>query len=247
MRVSPPRALQPSFESVVGLYHFPYGFVRRLGRLDFDVARLEGAVLSAAERSRLLEALIRPLGLLSLAAVANGARQVECTINGLGERAGNCSLEEVVMAVRTRRDYFGLDVGVDASQIVPASRMVSQTTGFVVQPNKAVVGANAFAHESGIHQDGMLKNAQTYEIMTPESVGVSKTSLVMGKHSGRHAFKQKLESLAGDVFQLAVSKFAKQLQAVDHVGNMTAHNHSPDDEARILRALAAKRLSARRP
>ncbi|MFN9763655.1 MAG: 2-isopropylmalate synthase, partial [Pseudomonadota bacterium] len=110
----------------------------------------------------------------SLAGVKlGGARQVECTINGLGERAGNCSLEEVVMAVRTRRDYFGLDVGIDTSQIVPASRMVSQTTGFVVQPNKAVVGANAFAHASGIHQDGVLKARDTYEIMRAEDVGWS--------------------------------------------------------------------------
>jgi 2-isopropylmalate synthase len=112
----------------------------------------------------------------SLAGVKiGGARQVECTINGLGERAGNCSLEEVVMAVKTRRDYFGLDVGIDASQIVPASRMVSQTTGFVVQPNKAVVGANAFAHASGIHQDGVLKARDTYEIMRAEDVGWAPT------------------------------------------------------------------------
>ena len=132
----------------------------------------------------------------SLAGVKiGGARQIECTINGLGERAGNCSLEEVVMAVKTRRDYFGLDVGIDTSQIVPASRMVSHTTGFVVQPNKAVVGANAFAHASGIHQDGVLKARDTYEIMRAEDVGWSANKIVLGKLSGRNAFKQRLQEL----------------------------------------------------
>ena len=132
----------------------------------------------------------------SLAGVKiGGARQVECTINGLGERAGNTSLEEIVMAVKTRRDYFNLDVGVDASQIVAASRMVSQTTGFVVQPNKAVVGANAFAHASGIHQDGVLKARDTYEIMRAEDVGWAANKIVLGKLSGRNAFKQRLTEL----------------------------------------------------
>jgi 2-isopropylmalate synthase len=132
----------------------------------------------------------------SLAGVKlGGARQIECTINGLGERAGNCSLEEVVMAVRTRRDHFGLDVGIDTTQIVPASRLVSQTTGFIVQPNKAVVGANAFAHASGIHQDGVLKARDTYEIMRAEDVGWSANKIVLGKLSGRNAFKQRLQEL----------------------------------------------------
>ena len=132
----------------------------------------------------------------SLAGVKiGGARQIECTINGLGERAGNCSLEEVVMAVKTRRDYFGLELAIDATQIVPASRLVSQTTGFVVQPNKAVVGANAFAHASGIHQDGVLKARDTYEIMRAEDVGWSTNKIVLGKLSGRNAFKQRLQDL----------------------------------------------------
>ena len=132
----------------------------------------------------------------SLAGVMiGGARQVECTINGLGERAGNCSLEEVVMAVKTRRDYFNLDIGIDATQIVPASRLVAQTTGFVVQPNKAVVGANAFAHASGIHQDGVLKARDTYEIMRAEDVGWAANRIVLGKLSGRNAFKQRLKVL----------------------------------------------------
>lgn len=132
----------------------------------------------------------------SLAGVKiGGARQVECTINGLGERAGNCSLEEVVMALKTRKDYFDLDVGIDARHILATSRLVSQTTGFVVQPNKAVVGANAFAHASGIHQDGVLKARDTYEIMRAEDVGWSANKIVLGKLSGRNAFKQRLQEL----------------------------------------------------
>ena len=132
----------------------------------------------------------------SLAGVKiGGARQVECTINGLGERAGNCALEEVVMAVKTRRDYFNLDLNIDTQHILAASRMVSQTTGFVVQPNKAVVGANAFAHASGIHQDGVLKARDTYEIMRAEDVGWSANKIVLGKLSGRNAFKQRLQEL----------------------------------------------------
>ena len=132
----------------------------------------------------------------SLAGVKlGGARQVECTINGLGERAGNCSLEEIVMAIKTRKDYFGLEVNVDPKHIVSTSKMVSQTTGFVIQPNKAVVGANAFAHASGIHQDGVLKARDTYEIMRAEDVGWSANKIVLGKLSGRNAFKQRLQEL----------------------------------------------------
>jgi 2-isopropylmalate synthase len=132
----------------------------------------------------------------SLAAVTiGGARQIECTINGLGERAGNTSLEEIVMAVRTRGDFFDLETGLDTTQIVPTSRLVSQITGFTVQPNKAVVGANAFAHASGIHQDGVLKARQTYEIMTAEDVGWTTNRIVLGKLSGRSAFKQRLKEI----------------------------------------------------
>ena len=131
----------------------------------------------------------------SLSAVLNGARQVECTVNGLGERAGNAALEEIVMAVRTRQDVFGCDTGIDATQIVPASRLVSGITGFPVQPNKAIVGANAFAHESGIHQDGVLKSRDTYEIMRAQDVGWSANKLVLGKHSGRNAFRTRLQEL----------------------------------------------------
>ncbi|SOD96208.1 2-isopropylmalate synthase [Caenispirillum bisanense] len=135
----------------------------------------------------------------SLAAVNAGARQVECTINGLGERAGNAAMEEIVMALRTRPDRMPYETGIDTTYITRASKLVSTVTGFVVQPNKAIVGKNAFAHESGIHQDGMLKNAQTYEIMTPESVGLNKSTLVLGKHSGRHAFRDKVKALGYDL------------------------------------------------
>ena len=147
----------------------------------------------------------------SLAGVAGGARQIECTINGLGERAGNAALEEIVMALRTRRDALPYATGVDNTMLTRASKLVSAVTSFPVQYNKAIVGRNAFAHESGIHQDGVLKNALTYEIMTPESVGLTKSSLVMGKHSGRAAFKDKLREmgygLGDNAFQDAFVRF----------------------------------------
>ncbi len=148
----------------------------------------------------------------SLAAVMNGARQVECTINGLGERAGNASLEEIVMAVRTRKDVFNCDSRIDATQIVPASKLVSGITGYPVQPNKAIVGANAFAHESGIHQDGVLKHRETYEIMRAEDVGWNANRLTLGKLSGRAAFKSKLTELGivletEDALNTAFSRF----------------------------------------
>jgi 2-isopropylmalate synthase len=135
----------------------------------------------------------------SLAGLKGGARQVEVTINGIGERAGNTSLEEVVMGLYTRKEHLGLNTNIDTREIHPASRLVSMITGIVVQPNKAIVGANAFAHEAGIHQDGVLKNRMTYEIMEPETVGLSANRLVLGKHSGRHAFRQKIASLGYDL------------------------------------------------
>jgi 2-isopropylmalate synthase len=140
----------------------------------------------------------------SLAGVAAGARQVECTVNGIGERAGNAALEEIVMALRTRSDVLPYTTGIDAKMLTRASKLVSAVSSFPVQYNKAIVGRNAFAHEAGIHQDGMLKHTQTYEIMTPESVGGGKTSLVMGKHSGRHAFIAKLEELGYKLSQNAL-------------------------------------------
>ncbi len=148
----------------------------------------------------------------SLAAVANGARQVECTINGLGERAGNASLEEVVMALRTRKDIFNLETRIDATQIVPTSKLVSTITGYPVQPNKAIVGANAFAHESGIHQDGVLKHRETYEIMRAEDVGWNANKLTLGKLSGRNAFRTRLKELgieleSEDLLNAAFARF----------------------------------------
>ena len=157
----------------------------------------------------------------TLAAVLAGARQVEATVNGIGERAGNAALEEIAMALRVRHDAMPFTTGIVSEQIIPASRLVQAITGFQVQPNKAIVGANAFAHESGIHQDGMLKDANTYEIMTPESVGLAKSSLVLGKHSGRAAFKDKLAALGyelGDnAFQDAFARFKALADAKKHV------------------------------
>lgn len=147
----------------------------------------------------------------SLSAIMNGAGQVECTINGIGERAGNCSMEEVVMALRTRRDIFDADTNINTREIIRTSRLVTRITGINVQPNKAIVGANAFAHESGIHQDGLLKEKLTYEIMRPEDIGLHSTELVLGKHSGRHAFKTRLTELGyeltADEIETAFKKF----------------------------------------
>ena len=149
----------------------------------------------------------------SLAAVLNGAGQIECTINGIGERAGNCSMEEVVMALRTRRDVFNADTKINTEEIMRSSRLVTKITGISVQPNKAIVGSNAFAHESGIHQDGLLKEKSTYEIIRPESVGLYSAKLVLGKHSGRHAFKTRLKelgySLEGDELNEVFERFKK--------------------------------------
>src|SRR4051812_13336837 len=157
----------------------------------------------------------------SLAGCVGGARQIECTVNGIGERAGNASLEEVVMAMKVRNDVLPFWTNIDASMLTRASKLVSAVTSFPVQYNKAIVGRNAFAHESGIHQDGMLKHTQTYEIMTPESVGVKQTSLVMGKHSGRHAFGHKLEelgySLAGNQLEDAFVRFKALADRKKHV------------------------------
>lgn len=138
----------------------------------------------------------------SLAGVMNGARQIECTINGIGERAGNASLEEVVMAIKTRSDFYGVETGINTEEILKSSRLVSSITGSLVQANKAIVGANAFAHEAGIHQDGILKQRETYEIMDPKDVGFTETNLVLGKHSGRHAFSEKCQELGYSVEEI---------------------------------------------
>ena len=171
-------------------YNLPQFFGELIGKLIADVPNSDKAVFSVHCHNDLGLAVGN-----SLAAVLNGARQVECTINGLGERAGNAALEEVVMTVRTRRDVFCCDTELDTREIVHCSRLVSTITGFPVQPNKAIVGANAFAHESGIHQDGVLKSRETYEIMRAEDVGWNTNRMVLGKHSGRNAFKTRLEEL----------------------------------------------------
>jgi 2-isopropylmalate synthase len=142
----------------------------------------------------------------SLEAIRAGARQIECTINGIGERAGNASLEELVMALRTRRDFLKFDTGIRTEEIYRTSKLLQSITGVSVQPNKAIVGANAFAHEAGIHQHGVLQTPLTYEIMTPESVGVPKSQLVLGKHSGRHAFKKRLEELGVELSEEDLNK-----------------------------------------
>ncbi len=171
-------------------YNIPHQFGLLLHNLLTKIPNADKAIFSVHCHNDLGLAVAN-----SLSAVLNGARQVECTINGLGERAGNASLEEVVMAVRTRQDVFTCDTTLDTSQIVPASRLVSVITGFPVQPNKAIVGANAFAHESGIHQDGVLKSRETYEIMLAEDVGWNKNHIILGKHSGRSALKSRLKDL----------------------------------------------------
>lgn len=171
----------------------------------------------------------------SLAGVAGGARQIECTINGIGERAGNAALEEVVMAIRTRGDVLPYRTGIDTTALSRASRLVSAVTNFPVQYNKAIVGRNAFAHESGIHQDGMLKHTQTYEIMTPESVGVSKTSLVMGKHSGRNAFRSKLGELG---YKLGDNQFEDAFNRFKALADRKKHVYDEDIEALVDEEIA---------
>lgn len=171
-------------------YQIPHVFGDIVGNLIKEIPNSDKAVFSVHCHNDLGLAVGN-----SLAAVMQGARQVECTINGLGERAGNASLEEIVMAIRTRQDVFNIETRIDSTHIVPTSRIVSGITGFPVQPNKAIVGANAFAHESGIHQDGVLKHRETYEIMRAQDVGWSDNSIVLGKHSGRNAFRSRLSDL----------------------------------------------------
>ena len=171
-------------------YAIPFEFGELIKDIKSNVSNIDKAKISVHCHNDLGLAVSN-----SISAIINGARQVECTINGIGERAGNAALEEIVMCLKTRKDKLSYFTGVDSSKIATISHLVSTITGFNVQPNKAIVGKNAFAHESGIHQDGMLKNANTYEIITPESVGFSSSELVLGKHSGRHAFKVKLNDL----------------------------------------------------
>ena len=171
----------------------------------------------------------------SLAGVRAGIRQIECTINGIGERAGNAALEEVVMAMNVRNDVLPYWTNIDATMLTRASKLVSAVTSFPVQYNKAIVGRNAFAHESGIHQDGMLKHTQTYEIMTPESVGVKQTSLVMGKHSGRHAFSRKLEELG---YKLAGNQLEDAFVRFKALADRKKHVYDEDIEALVDEEIA---------
>ncbi|MFQ5736986.1 MAG: 2-isopropylmalate synthase [Thermodesulfobacteriota bacterium] len=175
-------------------YALPDSFGALIKGIRENVPGIEGAVISVHCHNDLGLAVAN-----SLAAAVNGARQIECTINGIGERAGNASLEEIVMIFKTRKDLLGFETSIVAEQIYPASRLISSITGMMVQANKAIVGDNAFSHESGIHQDGLLKDKTTYEIMRPESVGISRSTLVLGKHSGRHAFKKRLTELGYDI------------------------------------------------
>ncbi len=177
-------------------YVLPYEYGQLIAKLKSDVRGIGKCIISTHCHNDLGMAVAN-----SLAGVRNGARQIECTINGLGERAGNAALEEVVMAIRTRADFFsqaakdGLQTNINTKEIAKTSQLVSQLTGFVVQPNKAIVGANAFAHESGVHVDGMLKDRNTYEIMTPETIGLTGSRMVLGRHTGRHGFAERCKQL----------------------------------------------------
>jgi 2-isopropylmalate synthase len=197
-------------------YMIPVEFGERIAMLRENVPGIDNAVISVHCHDDLGMAVAN-----SLSAVVNGARQVEVAVNGIGERAGNASLEEIVMSLHVRRDLFGIDTQVDTTQLTRASRLVSKVTGMVVQPNKAIVGANAFAHEAGIHQDGMLKHEETYEIMRPETVGAGQTQLVLGKHSGRHAFANRLSELgypvSGDGLDKAFARFKKLADKKKHI------------------------------
>ena len=188
-------------------YAIPKEFASLIKKIKNNVSNIDKAVISVHCHNDLGLAVSN-----SLSAIIEGARQVECTVNGIGERAGNAALEEIVMCLKTRADKLPFYTDINTKKITVISHLVSTITGFPVQPNKAIVGKNAFAHESGIHQDGMLKNANTYEIITPESIGLSSSELVLGKHSGRHAFKVKLNELGYDFDEKNINKLFKQFK-----------------------------------
>jgi 2-isopropylmalate synthase len=206
-------------------YTIPSEYSKIISYLKQNVANIEKANISVHCHNDLGLAVSN-----SLAAVQAGARQIECTINGIGERAGNCSLEEVVMALRTRHDILPYTTGVVTEQITPSSKLLSTITGLQVQPNKAIVGANAFAHEAGIHQHGMLMDKSTYEIMTPESVGLQQNKLVLGKHSGRHAFIDRIEQLG---YQLTVEEVEKAFVRFKALADMKKEIYDEDLDAII--------------
>lgn len=218
-------------------YSTPSHFYNIIRHLKENVPNIDRAVISTHCHNDLGLAVAN-----SLAAVEAGARQIECTINGLGERAGNASLEEVVMAIRTRRDHYNVDTNINTPRLFPTSRLVSRITGMTVQRNKAIVGQNAFAHEAGIHQHGMLQERSTYEIMRPEDVGYVGTNLVLGKHSGRHAFRDRVSQLGYDleddqlqtIFDEFIALADKKKDVYDsdivalidsHTGNVTEQFH----------------------
>ncbi len=206
-------------------YAIPQEFGDRIRHIRDNVPNIHKAVLSVHCHNDLGLAVAN-----SIAAIYNGARQVEATINGIGERAGNTSLEEVVMTIHTRQDVLPFTTGIDTEHIYTTSRLVSLITGMVVQPNKAIVGANAFAHEAGIHQDGILKEPSTYEIMSPENIGIRYSSLVLGKHSGRHAFRERLKDLG---YQLNEKELDRVFQRFKEVADKKKEIYDEDIEAII--------------
>ncbi len=209
-------------------YTVPGEFAELFDYLRQHVPGVERTVLSVHCHNDLGMAVAN-----SLAAVSAGARQVECTINGIGERAGNCSLEEIVMALKTRAEYFGIGTGIDTRKLYPTSRLVAQITGMHVPRNKAIVGENAFAHEAGIHQHGMLKHASTYEIMRPEDVGLSKSNLILGKHSGRHAFRERVGQLG---FTPNDAELNRAFEAFKELADRKKELFDADIEAIIMNA-----------
>lgn len=206
-------------------YAVPTQFAELIEMLRSGVSNIGRAVISVHCHDDLGMAVAN-----SLAAIGAGARQVECTVNGLGERAGNCAMEEVVMAIATRKDFFGVETGIDTRQIMNTSRLVTTVTGVHVPPNKAIVGRNAFAHEAGIHQDGVLKKKSTYEIMRPEDVGLESGRLVLGKHSGRHAFRTHLEELG---IHLAEERLEHAFQEFKRLADKKKEIYDEDVEALV--------------
>jgi 2-isopropylmalate synthase len=209
-------------------YTVPDEFAELFRYLRKNVRGIEGIRLSVHCHDDLGMAVAN-----SLTAVVAGARQVECTINGIGERAGNCSLEEVVMALKTREAFFNGSTGINTARLYPTSRLVSNITGMPIPRNKAVVGENAFAHEAGIHQHGMLKHYSTYEILRPEDVGLSRSHLVLGKHSGRHAFRDRVKALG---FELDEAEFNRVFEEFKALADKKKELFDGDIEALVLRA-----------
>jgi len=207
-------------------YALPDEFGRQIAYLKANIPNIDRAVLSVHCHNDLGLAVAN-----SLAAIEAGARQVECTINGIGERAGNTAMEELVMAIRTRGDHLPFRTDIDTRHIYPTSRQVSNITGMPVQPNKAIVGANAFAHESGIHQDGVLKERTTYEIMNPEDIGLNKGNIVLGKHSGRHALKDRISSIG---YKLSDGELNRVFERFKELADVKKEMFDEDLEAILL-------------